>query len=129
VLERLAAIIAEPMPANLSPSDQTAYTEQTQWLLSVRDRVMTLGVSTGVVSPRDLSTGQSSGRVAQVATAREAQSAKADGRRVSAAGPTEDPTASLKAAVEAESRKFSTLSNASSARHQAAMNAIRNMKA
>jgi hypothetical protein len=36
--------------------------------------------------------------------------------------------AALRKAVQTESRRFQTLSNASKARHDAAMNAIRNMK-
>lgn len=36
--------------------------------------------------------------------------------------------AALRKSVQMESRKFQTLSNASKARHEAAMNAIRNMK-
>lgn len=110
VLERLAAAIAAPMPDGLDAAGQRAWTAQTEWLETVRRRVEAIGVRGGVVTPRDVATGRPTGR------------------RASRADMDRDLDA-LRQAVEAESRRFTTLSNVMKARHDVAMNSIRNMKA
>jgi hypothetical protein len=111
VLEAVGKAVDQPMPDGLSPADQKAYADQTTWLKTVRDRIQSLGSRSGVLAPRDRPTGQASGQ-----------------RRYPPAQAQQEIEA-LRKAIELESRRFNTLSNASKARHDIAMNAIRNMKA
>jgi hypothetical protein len=110
VLERVSSAIDQPMPEGLSPAEQRRYVAQTEWLESVRNRIEVMGIRTGVMQPRD----QVSGR--------------ATGRRATQAEVQQEIEALTKA-IETESRRFTTLSNVMKARHDVAMNAIRNMKA
>lgn len=111
VLEKVDAAISQPVPAGLSPVDAKSWTAETAWLKSARSRIETLGMSLGVIAPRDRATGMATGR-----------------RQYQPAQITKSVD-SLRAVLEAEGRQFNTLSNASKARHDIAMNAIRNMKA
>lgn len=110
VLERVTSAIDQPMPEGLAPAEQRRYAAQTQWLESVRNRIEAMAIRTGVVQPRD----QVSGR--------------ATGRRASQA-EVQKEIDTLQKTLETESRRFTTLSNVMKARHDVAMNAIRNMKA
>ena len=118
-LAALKKLIDAPAPAGLSEKDRAEYASHTAWIKSAYDRVITAreagsGMATGKVadngvkSPRDVATGQSSGK-------RQHGVPAADIVR-------------LRGTFETESRRFQTLSNASKARHDIAMNAIRNMK-
>ena len=116
----------QPAPATLSASDRVAYAAHTEWLQSAYQRLSVLaaregasGMATGR-SARDASAGVASGRAA-----REASTGIATGR---SAGPKPETLQELVAALQQESGQFNSLSNASKARHDIAMNAIRNMK-
>lgn len=104
----LQTLIEQPADATLSKEDLAAYQKQTEWLKSVLTR---LEASTGVKAPRDVATGMPTGK-----------------RQHKPMMMTPE-IESFFGAVEKESRQFTTLSNASKARHDIAMNAIRNMKA
>jgi hypothetical protein len=109
VLEAVGQAIDMPMPAGLSAADQQAYAAHTEWLKSVRRRVEVL--KSNVAAPADAAGEQSSEKRQHGAITITKQWER------------------LQATIEEESRKFNTLSNASKARHDIAMNAIRNMKA
>lgn len=111
VLEAVGEAIDVPMPAGLNAADQQVYAAHTDWLKSVRRRVEVLKSESDAAAPVDAAAGQSSEK-RQYAPVK---IIKQWGR--------------LQATIEEESRKFNTLSNASKARHDIAMNAIRNMKA
>ena len=111
VLEVMASAIAQPMPRGLSVADQKSYDAETAWLKSVSDRLEAMGIRNGIVSPRDPATGLATGK-----------------RQHKPYQFTSDWKA-LQPIVEQEAVQFNTLSNASKARHDIAMNAIRNLKA
>jgi hypothetical protein len=111
VLEKIDAAISQPVPSGLSPADAKSWAAETAWLKSAKSRIESVGIEYGVLAPRDRATGMATGRRQY----RPAEISKS--------------VDSLRAVLEAESRKFNTLSNASKARHDIAMNAIRNMKA
>ncbi|MFN0181524.1 MAG: hypothetical protein ACKVZ0_22160 [Gemmatimonadales bacterium] len=110
VLEAVGKAIDTPAPAGLSAADQKAYAAQTVWLRSVQTRIQPLAAEYSVKAPRDVATGQSSGK-------------RQHGPGVIVRGW--DP---LQKAIEDESRQFETLSGLLKARHDIAMNAIRNLK-
>jgi hypothetical protein len=95
----LDTLIASPMPAGLSRAEIAAWDQQTAWLKSVSDRYRPLGASYGGANLAASSLAQLDMQFLE-----------------------------LQQAVQSESRKFQTLSNASKARHDVAMNAIRNLK-
>jgi len=99
----------EPAPEGFSAQAREEYDEHTAWLVTVRDRIR------AHLRKRDGSFGERS------------RLGGADLAARMAALSTE--FLELQTAVLSESRKFQTLSNASQARHDIAMNAIRNMKA
>lgn len=103
----LLATINQPAPATLSKGDRAAYQKQTEWLTSVLTR---LEVVTGVTIPRDAASGLATGKRQHkpILMTRE--------------------LVTLVATVETESQQDNALSNALQARHDIAMNAIRNMK-
>jgi hypothetical protein len=95
-------LLAETPPRGLSRLERAAYDRHTAWLIDVRDRLEThVGLRNQV---------SGSGMVAEMTQMNQ-------------------EFLELQRAVQSESRKYQTLSNASKARHDAAMNAIRNMKA
>ena len=98
------------MPRGLTPAEQASYTAETEWLTSVRTRMDDLGVKHGVIAPREAATGMPTGK------------------RQHKPHVFTSEWSVLQAQIERESRKFNTLSNASKARHDIAMNAIRNLK-
>lgn len=102
--------IEQPAPDGMGPEDQESYLAHTQWLKTVRSRVEALALKHDVKAPRDVATGQSSGKRqhGSVVIVKEWEA--------------------LQSTIEQESRRFNTLSNASKARHDIAMNAIRNLK-
>ncbi|HEV8613824.1 MAG TPA: hypothetical protein VGQ73_09935 [Gemmatimonadales bacterium] len=110
VLEVIGHAIEQPMPAGLSPGDQKSYAAETEWLKSVRTRLEETGRRVGILAPRDAATGMATGR-------RQYQPLEIQ-KEIDA----------LRQALEREGRQFNTLSNASKARHDIAMNAIRNLK-
>jgi hypothetical protein len=118
-LTTLKKLIDAPVPAGMSEKDRAEYVTHTAWIKSAYDRVITA---------REASSGMATGRVAQtgVKAPRDVATGQSSGKRqhgVSAAD-----IVRLQSTFETESRKFQTLSNASKARHDIAMNAIRNMK-
>ena len=147
VADAMAAIqkaADQPQPPGMSAADAAAWSAQTEWLRDVHRRLGTMAAAAQheVVAPRDRATGQASGRVApreqatgQASGRREQATGQASGQREQATGQASgqvaapaNPLEDLRSAIQNESRKFQTLSNASRARHEAAMNAIRNMK-
>jgi hypothetical protein len=94
-------LVAETPPGGLSRPERAAYDRHTAWLLDVRDRLE------AHVGLRNQVSG--SGMVAEMTRMNQ-------------------EFLELQQAVQSESRKYQTLSNASKARHDVAMNAIRNMK-
>jgi len=118
---KIRALIEQPAPPGMSRVDLKTYQSQTDWLKTVASRLDK--VNQGTVSPRDQATGQASGKVT---APRDAQSGQASGRQVATVlSPDIDL---LRKAIEQESLRFTTLSNVLKTRHDAAMNAIRNMK-
>lgn len=118
-LATLKKLIDEPAPAGLAEKEKAEYVSLTAWIKSAYDRVITA---------RDAGSGMASGKAAQngVKSPRDVATGQASGKRqhgVSAADMVR-----LQSTFETESRKFQTLSNASKARHEMAMAAIRNMK-
>lgn len=111
VLETIGKAIDQPMPGGLGAEDQKAYLAQTEWLKSVRRRMEAISGTSEVTAPRDVATGQATGKRQHGSVV-----------IVKEWGP-------LRSAIEEESRQFNTLSNASKVRHDIAMNAIRNIKA
>jgi hypothetical protein len=110
VLEAVGKAIDLPAPAGLSAADQKSYEAQTVWLKSVRTRIGPLAAAEqSVITPRDPATGQASG--------------KRQHGTVIVRGW--DP---LQKTFETESRQFETLQGVMKARHEMAMNAIRNLK-
>ncbi len=110
VLEVIRTTIAAPAPKGLSAGDAKEYAAETAWLITVRDRLETSAVEYGVVSPRDAASGLPTGK-----------------RQHKPMEVTIHFDA-IRKTFEAEGARFNTLSNASRARHDIAMNAIRNMK-
>lgn len=109
VLEVVGKAVDQPAPAGLNAADRQAWAAQTEWLRGVRDRLKAITDSSG--SP------PSGERVSGTAPARQGSPAT-QAQRVE----------EFRKAIETEGRRFNTLSNASKARHDIAMNAIRNMK-
>lgn len=103
---KIRSLIEQPAPPGLRPVDLKAYLSHTEWLKSVATRLDK--VNQQVVSPRDVASGQASGR--RVATV---------------LSPDIDL---LRKQIEQESQRFTTLSNILKTRHDAAMSAIRNMR-
>ena len=102
-LATLDGMLGDAPPTGITPEVAREYQQHSEWLASVRDRLR------GHLADRDANLNGSA--MAQRMGAMNAQ------------------FLALQDAVQTESRKFQTLSNASSARHDVAMNAIRNMKA
>lgn len=95
--------------AAVSAEDKAHY----QWLLDVRSRIS--------ARHADLREAVRSGERATLGDA-------ANQTLIEKLEAEKEQFAALQKAVKSESRKFQTLSNASKARHEAVMNAIRNMK-
>ena len=110
VLEAIETAIGQPLPDGLSPADQRKYGAETEWLKTVRNRVEALGIEGGVIKPRDTSTGLSTGRRQHNPIRFTMQLGR------------------LQQTIETESQQFSAVTGAAKARHDVAMNAIRNMK-
>lgn len=111
VLEAVGKAIAQPMPRDRTAADRKDWSAQTEWLRRVQARVEALGTRTGILAPREGSTGQ------------------ATGRRQHEPIQIRKEMEALQQAIEQEARRFTTLSNVMKTRHDAVMNAIRNMKA
>jgi hypothetical protein len=132
-LTQLRSLVEQPAPPGLGQDDVASYQAHTDWLKSVVARL-----EHSIKSPRDIATGQASGKQmggqpvtppsAEVTTPRDRATGQASGQRQIATVLSPDMDLLLKQ-IQEESRRFQSLSNASKARHEAAMNAIRNMKA
>lgn len=109
VLEAVGKAIDQPAPTGLNVADQNAYAAQTEWLKSVRKRIEPLALRNEPNAPRDVATGQASGK------------------RQHGALPIKEWRA-LQATFEQEARRFDQLQGRLKARHEMAMNAIRNLK-
>jgi hypothetical protein len=107
----LDAQIAEPAPRGLTAAQLAEWKEHGAWLLSVRQRYATFLAENGGTF------GDTPG-LAGVAGADMAKKMAQMNVQFLA----------LQEATQQESRRFQTLSNASKARHDVALNAIRNMK-
>ncbi len=103
----LDGMLGDPAPAGITPAGAREYQLHTEWLASVRERLRVH------LADRD--------------AALSTPTAPSDASRRMAAMDAQ--FLALQEAVLSESRRFQTLSNASKARHDVAMNAIRNMKA
>ena len=103
----LDGMLGDPAPTGITPDVAREYQLHAEWLASVRERLR------AHLADRDaaLSTPTAPSDAPRRMTAMNMQ------------------FLSLQDAVLSESRRFQTLSNASKARHDVAMNAIRNMKA
>ncbi len=95
-------LIRRKPPADLTPRQLAEWKEQTKWLKSVRDRYQKMDSAYAPANQRS----------------RTIDTAKLNTEFLA-----------LQNAVQMESRKFQTLSNASKARHDIAMSAIRNTRA
>ncbi|HUF74460.1 MAG TPA: hypothetical protein VMR74_16375 [Gammaproteobacteria bacterium] len=143
----LNGLIEMPVPRGLSSAERSTWAEQTRWLTSVRNRYRELSIS--YAAPISNSAGQDaaaptvpggavvSAAVSGLGTMKNADEPSERGERARVAPPTSAPARvnqsndrliELQQAVQNESRRFQTLSNALKARHDAAMNTIRNMK-
>lgn len=98
------------MPDGLSPADQKKYGAETEWLKTVRNRVEALGIEGGVIKPRDASSGLATGKRMHNPVRFTMQLGR------------------LQQTIETEGQQFSAMAGAAKARHDVAMNAIRNMK-
>ena len=110
VLEAVVTAIDQPAPPGLSAADQKSYAAQTEWLKSVRSRLEPLAAKYDVKAPRDAATGQATGKRQHGSVV-----------IIKEWGP-------LKATLEREGHQFDALSGVLKARHDIAMNAIRNLK-
>ena len=104
----LGDLIDSPQPAGLSRRESSAWREQSEWLTQVRQRYRSFAE-----------------RLSSNASSVSASSGQA---RLSEMTQMNMEFLSLQNEIQMESRKFQTLSNAMKSRHDAAMNAIRNMK-
>ncbi|MBA2292765.1 MAG: hypothetical protein H0W15_09970 [Gemmatimonadales bacterium] len=110
VLEVTRLAIATPAPKGLGAAEARAYAAETAWLVTVRDRLEAAAIEYNVIPPRDAAQGQ------------------ATGKRQHKPMEVIAHFDAMRKALEAEGARFNTLTNASKARHDMAMNAIRNMK-
>lgn len=122
VLLTLKKLIDTPAPQGLNDKHRAEYTAHTKWLQSAYDRVLTA---------RERASGMATGRAAaapasDAKTPRDAASGLPTGKRQHGVSPRD--MMKLEETLEEEGRQFNTLSNASKARHEMAMNAIRNLK-
>jgi hypothetical protein len=116
VLDTVGKLIDQPMPKGLSPADQKAYAAQTAWLKTVRSRLQALNTKSAVAD-------------AQVTAPRDAASGQATGKRQHKPMVLHTEITTLQQSVEGESKQFTATSQVLKARHDIAMNAIRNLKA
>ena len=115
---QIQTLVDQSAPADLAGPDVSAYQAQTQWLRTVLERIK---------SPGDAASGQATGKHT-VQSPRDAATGQATGKRQHKPFTISKEWDALRMEIEGESRRFNTLSNASKARHDIAMNAIRNMK-
>lgn len=110
-IEALDAQIAVPVPPGLSPAQLAEWKEHGAWLSTLRQRFATFLAENGGAF------GDTPGLKATAGADLTKQMAQMNMQFLQ-----------LQEAVQAESRRFQTLSNASQARHDIALNAIRNIK-
>jgi len=111
VIETLDAQIATPPPKGLTAAQLLEWKEHGAWLSSVRERYANFLAENGGAF------GDSAGLAGTAGADLTKKMAQMNMQFLS-----------LQEATQMESRKFQTLSNASKARHEIAMNAIRNLK-
>ncbi len=110
VLEAVATAIDQPAPKGLSAADQRSYAAQTAWLKTVQDRLKPLAAASDVTVPRDAASGMPTGK-------------RQHGSLVIV-----KEWGVLQTTFERESHQFDALQGVMKARHDIAMNAIRNLK-
>jgi hypothetical protein len=139
----LDQLIRAPMPLGLTRAEQDNWREQTAWLTSVRDRYRTLSRSYSAIASNASPATEAAapaipgGAVVSAAVSNVGRERDADGTARAAVGsPAPDGAAqlsmqfsALQSTLEAEIRRFQTLSNASKLRHDTAKNIIQNLKA
>lgn len=106
VTQELDRLVVQAGPRKMTPDEQAAWRAQSDWLKSVRSRLADY-------------------RGKLTAVGRELPNGAAMVEKMAAMNM---QFLALRQASEKESRKFQTLSNASKARHDIAMNAIRNLR-
>lgn len=111
VLEVTRTLMEQAEPSGLSVGQRRMWIQHTEWLKSVHARIEALGVEAGVIQPRDKGP------------------AMTTGRRTWEPIRLQRELGTLQKTLLEEARRFETLSNVMKARHDIAMNAIRNMKA
>lgn len=110
----LDELIGRPAPDGLTRVQHATWNDQTAWLTSVRQRYYELSESYAAAEKN-----------VAAARADDASSGESMANRMAQMNM---QLVALQNAIQMESRKFQTLSNASKARHDTAMNSIRNMK-
>jgi len=106
---RLATLADQPAPSGLNARDQKTYKDQTVWLRGVGVRLDTAAAQ--IKAARAVGQGASGAAAAQPVSG----------------APIPDVDL-LKKKIEEEARRFAALSGVLKARHEAAMNAIRNIR-
>lgn len=121
-MTRLKVLAEQPAPPGLSEGDAAGWKSESAWIQSVIARM------DAVVHPRDPQSGQASGREGAAAP-RDVATGPASGKRQYSPVIFRKEFDALRTAIEAESRKFATVSNVLKTRHDTAMSIIRNIKA
>lgn len=111
VLSTVQAAIIQPAPPGLTRAQVARYGEHTEWLKQVHARVEAFALQDGM-APRG--NGVHTGRTTGV--------------RQHAPHKVHSSLDRLRADIESEARRFADLDGAAKARHEMAMNSIRNMK-
>lgn len=124
VLVTLKRLIATPCPAGTSEADKADYAAHTQWMARALAQVQTArergsGMATGRTVPPSATAGE-------VQSPRDAATGQSSGKRQHGVSPRD--IVKLVERLQQEGQQFNTLTNVSKARHDVAMNAIRNMK-
>lgn len=123
----LNGLIKQTTPRNTAPSDRSKWLKHRLWLISVRDRLVKFRRKTSKytsVKPRKRSA-LTSGRLGGVA----GNDSPASSTMISEMMSLNKEFQKIQEAMANESRRYQTLSNTLRARHDIAMNTIRNMRA
>lgn len=127
----LVELIQQPVPRGLTEDERQQWTSQTDWLRSIERRIADVIATASAPGsgPAAAAPPRTTRRELDKATPQLARAADGseDGAG-DAAEALELQLTRLQEAVQQESRRFQTLSNAMKARHDAAMSSIRNMK-
>jgi hypothetical protein len=130
-IKSLDLLIAEPAPTDLSQEERADWDDQTVWLRSVRDRYAEVAedhaATDDAVVPRSGAEGTTSNSLGGTSGVTDTTSQASEPVVVTMAR-TNRRFLALQSAVQQESRKYQTTSNAARARHQVAMNSINNIR-